>query len=158
MSCQDYEELILDYALGDLDADAARRCAAHIAACPACREVYESYRILAGAIADEPDILPTRAESEAMARALANACPAKARQPIPQGLPAMIWASILTFVLIVSTLALQVFGCVSLAGIARSIGPAPIAAAIVAIIFITSFVPIAAMAKRKPLNGMTFRR
>ncbi len=158
MNCQDCEQLMLDYALGEVDSDAAEQCAAHIATCPACRQAHESYCTLAQAIEREAGVQPTLAESESLARALADACPAETRQAIPEGLPAMIWASVLTFVLIVGTLALQVFGCVSLTDIARSIGPAPIAAAIIAIIFITSFLPIAAMAKRRPLNGMTFRR
>lgn len=158
MNCQDYEQLMLDYALGELDSDDAAQCAAHIEVCPACHGAYHSYLGVAGMISAEHDIRPTPEESQAVAQALGNTCPARAPQPLPRGLPAMIWASVLAFVVIVATLALQVFGYVSLLGTARSIGPVPIAAAIVAMVFITSFLPIAAMAKRQPLNGMTFRR
>jgi anti-sigma factor RsiW len=162
MSCQDYEPLILAYALGELGPNEAAECVGHIQSCPACRETYETYAGLAAMISGESESRPTPAESEALTRALAEVCNAPSRagtqtEPMP-GLPAMIVASVIAFVVIATTLALQTLGYISLVGIARAVGPAPIAAVVIFAIFVTSFLPIAAAAKHKPLNGMTFRR
>lgn len=161
MSCERYESSIVAYVLGELSPGEAAACRSHVEACERCRAACEGYVGLVRSIEDEPESAPTALESEALSRALARVQPAGARvqrEPLPRGLPALMWGSFAAFVVVVSVLSLYVSGCFSLVGVARSIGPAPIAAAVAVTIFVTSFLPIAVAARRKPLNGMTFRR
>lgn len=160
MNCEDYQSRMTSYILGELPAGEAVACRNHLETCTQCRASYETYARLVAAIEQEPELTPTVWESEALSRALGEvAQPAKsAREALPQGLPALIWASLAAFVVVASILALQVSGCLSLVSAARSVGPAPIALAVVVTIFVTSFLPIAVAARRRPLNGMTFRR
>lgn len=163
MSCTQYQASIIALVLGELPLDEAEACREHVETCEACREMYESYACLVSSIEGRPIACPTSAESQALSRALAQVVPAghttgASHEPLPQGLPALVWGSVMAFVVVASVLSLQVWGCVNLISVARSIGPAPIALGIVITIFVTSFLPIAVAARRKPLNGMTFRR
>jgi hypothetical protein len=130
---------------------------------------HESYACVVDSITREPAPVPTHAESEALSRALAEAAGVcfgaeslpkhiPAHEPLPQGLPVMIWASLLAFATVASVLALHVMGYFSFTAAAHAIGPVPIALVVVVTIFVTSFVPIAVASRRRPLNGMTFRR
>lgn len=169
MTCEQYESSIIAYAAGELNESDAAACQTHIQTCAHCRALQESYACVVDSIVREPAPVPTLSESEALSRALASEAgicfgaksPPKhipAHEPLPQGLPAMIWASLLAFATVASVLALHVMGCFSFTATARAIGPAPIALAVVVTIFVTSFLPIAVAARRRPLNGMTFRR
>ncbi len=158
MNCEQYEASIIACAAGELDENEAAECRAHIGSCDSCRAIYESYVCVIESVAGEPAPVPTRAESAALSRALARVETASPREPLAEGLPAMIWASLLAFAVVACVLGLHVAGCFSLVAAARAIGPAPIAVAVVMTVFITSFVPIAVASRRRPLNGATFRR
>ena len=62
------------------------------------------------------------------------------------------------FALVATVLALQTFGVMDILAVVTSVGPLVIALTLVVVVFVTSFVPIAVTARRRPLNGMTFRR
>ena len=162
MNCRECESALVGYAAGELAEDAASDCRAHLETCPACRKALEEYRGLIGAIADEPLAIPTKAESAALAMALdrVRPCPSPApayADPALQGLPAFAAACAVAFILVATILALHAFGAVSFAA-AGAIGWRAIAVTVTVIVFVTSFVPIAVTARRRPLNGMTFRR
>ena len=159
MNCEAYESSIIAYALGELTAEDAERCRAHLAVCEHCRAIYETYVGLTDAMEREPVLCPTYSESQALFRALNEAeWSAKPVSEPVKGLPALVLGSLAAFMVLASVLTLQVLGCFSLGNVARAIGPAPIAIVVVIILFVTSFLPIAVAARRKPLNGMTFRR
>ena len=162
MDCRDCELILVEYAMGELAQDTASDCRAHLETCPACRRELEDYRRLIGAIADEPVAVPSEAESAALAMALdrVRPCPSPAPRvadPGLQGLPAFAAACAAAFVIVAGILALHTFGAVSFAA-AGAIGWGTIAVTATVIVFVTSFVPIAVTARRRPLNGMTFRR
>ena len=163
MHCNERERQIIAYAAGELGTGEATDCQAHIESCARCRSAYESYARIAIAMAREPELLPTARESEALVRALARTYPAarkaKAVQdPLPGNLPVLIWASLLAFLAVASLLALQTLGRIDIAAALRAVGPAPIALGVAIFYILTSLLPIAVMARRRPLNGMTFRR
>lgn len=160
MSCERYEPSIVAYHLGELAAGDSAELFAHIETCERCRAAYEGYAGLVHAIEREFEISPTLCESESLSRALNQVVlrTKPASEHLPQGLPALIWASLAAFLVVASVLALQVLGCFSLANVIRAVGPAPIALVVVITVFVTSFLPIAVAARRRPLNGMTFRR
>ncbi len=160
MNCGECRSIIVAYVLGDLPASDSARCRSHVEGCAQCRALYNGYLRLVSEIDQQPLVAPTPSESVALAQALDRARPASRRAsvPLPPGVPALIWGSIAAFFFVVSVLAMQLWGSLDLVGIARSVGPAPIALAVVITVFVTSFLPIAVAAKRRPLNGMTFRR
>jgi anti-sigma factor RsiW len=158
MNCEQRESTIVAYVSGELNESEVAACLAHIDACAHCRAIYESCVCVIDAIARDPMPVPTRAESEALSRALAGLQRTPSREPLPQGLGALMWASLLAFAAVATVLALHVAGYFSLAATVRTIGPAPIALAAVITLIVTSFLPIAVAARRRPLNGMTFRR
>ena len=162
MDCRECEAILEAYVLGELTDGEGSACRAHVEACPACRQALEAYARVLDAIAAEPVATPSAAESAALAQALAqiDLCPQaeqRSTEPMPRGFPGFVLASVLAFVAIATVLALQRFGVVSIASLADSIGLRWIALTIVVIVFVTSFIPIAVTAHRRPLNGMTFR-
>ncbi len=162
MDCRECESMLVEYAMGELAEDAAPDCRAHLETCPACRRELEDYRRLIGVIADEPVAVPSEAESAALALALdrVRPCPSPATRvadPGLQGLPAFAAACAAMFVIVAAILGLHTFGAVSFAAVGV-IGWRAIAVTVTVIVFVTSFVPIAVTARRRPLNGMTFRR
>jgi anti-sigma factor RsiW len=161
MSCRQYEPYIIAYSLGELsDTSDLSDLQAHIESCPTCRTLYNSYTQLVSAMTAVPEPRPTTAESEALSRALAQVRPAPktVSEPLPRNLPILVWGSLVAFVAIAGVLALQAIGRIDLVSALLSIGPGRIAICVVIAIIITSFLPIAVTARRKPLNGMTFSR
>jgi hypothetical protein len=184
MDCKECESILEAYALGELPEnpvmlseakhlDAGARsftalrmtspaCHAHLEACPKCREALEACVRIMDAIACQPVPVPSESESAALAEALAGVelCPPVERkviEPVPQGFPAFLLASVLAFVAVATALALQMYGVVSVGSLVGRIGLPWIALMIVVTVFVTSFIPIAVTAHRRPLNGMTFR-
>ncbi|MCE5322215.1 zf-HC2 domain-containing protein [bacterium] len=163
MICEKYEPKIVAYVLGELAEAEAEQCHAHIEACEHCRSIYEKYACLVDEISRDAEPIPTLAESESLSQALAQ-IPLHQQQtrpdaqPYSKGLPALIFGSLVVFCAIAVVLSLQVLGHFNLAAAIWSIGPAPITVFILVAIFVTSFLPIAVASKRRPLNGMTFRR
>ncbi|MCE5314202.1 MAG: hypothetical protein ABFD49_00920 [Armatimonadota bacterium] len=163
MNCEHCEPSIIEYVLDELNECESADILAHIETCAYCRSLCESYACLVDTIACEPESHPTSAQSESLSRALARIdLPVKQTmpvgQPVAQGLLAMILGSMLAFVLIATVLTLQVLGSIDIVGAIWSHGPAPTIVFVAIAIFVTSFLPIAMTSKRRPLNGMTFRR
>ena len=163
MDCRECESILEAYALGELTESEQLACRAHVETCSACRQALQAYTCVLNAITAEPLPTPSQTESAALAEALAHVelCPRTDRrglESVPRGFPGFVLASVLTFVVIATVLALQRFGVVSIVALAGSIGLQWLALMAVVIVFVTSFIPIAVTAHRRPLNGMTFRR
>ena len=163
MDCRDCESVLVDYALGELPEDKASECRAHIDKCAACREEMSKFSCLERMMQDSPEATPTSAESARLSRALDEMALPQPRVPwatelVPRGLPAFVAACVLAFMLIASLLSFLAFGAVDVRSAAIGTRPGALICAAVMVVFITSFVPIAVTAKRRPLNGMTFRR
>lgn len=162
MECRQFRSLLEAYALGELVGNELTDCQAHIEACSNCRQAVDAYAGIVSAIASEPLAAPSESESASLAKALAGIelCPAPQRtapDAVPQGLPGFALASVLVFLLVAGVLALQRFGVIDIVSFAHEIGLQWIALAVVVVIVVTSFIPIAVTAHRRPLNGMTFR-
>ena len=162
MNCADCEPLLAAYASGDLPDQEVLDCRTHLETCERCRRSLEAYSLLVEAISSEPQIVLSAAESAALAKALdaASLAAKPAREVSGQwqsGAPAFAAASLAVFVLIVAALTAQVTGLIDVRSLAAYIRPPVVALAVVVIVFVTSFVPIAVTARRRPLNGMTFR-
>lgn len=163
MDCRECGSLLADYALGELAGGIASELRAHLDGCPACREKLSRHTCVIGMMRDEPEASPTARESARLAQALARVrlpqAPAqRADDAVPQGLPGFVAASVLAFAAMVALLALNAFGVIDIRSAALEIGPVAIAVTAIVVVFLTSFVPIAVTARRRPLNGMTFRR
>jgi anti-sigma factor RsiW len=162
MKCADFEALVDAYMLGELDVDLVVKCAAHAEGCAACRAVLQQSSVLVQAICDELRLAPTAHESAALTEALCRICPraepARAPQMHPRDLAGFLATSLATFVIAVTVLLLQAFGIIDMLSVVKAVGPAAIAVSLTVIVFVTTFVPIAITARRRPLNGMTFRR
>lgn len=160
MNCIECENLLAAYISGDLDEERSAACKLHLAECASCRESMELYSCLVDSISGSPMLIPTEAESFNLARSLKDV-----RLPSPIQ-PRLTWRQLfervaLAVMCIVSfvtvafiTLAIR-NGQVSISAFANPIVLLP---SIVIIIFIVSFLPIFITARRKPLNGMTFKR
>lgn len=163
MSCGDYELILSEYALGEMDDDAERACRKHLERCAECRAALAEYAVLVAAVGAAPVVAPTLDESAALAMALSTVrlggLPAKPRtQQASAGLTGLMAASLAAFIAVATVLALQVFGTVDVVSAVMSIGPLRLALTAVVAVFVTTFVPIAVTARRRPLNGLTFRR
>ena len=163
MNCTECESILAEYALGELADDDAALCRAHIEACPACREALAAYECVVGAIANDPVACPNQAESAALAKALdrVDACRTPARRPAEpalQGLPAFLAACVAAFLVVAGVAVVLAFRVTSIPVPVGVAGWAGVGVAVTVVVFLTSFVPIAVTARRRPLNGMTFRR
>jgi anti-sigma factor RsiW len=162
MKCKECEPLLAAYASGDLSEQEALDCRTHLGACESCRRSLETYSLLVEAIVGEPEIIASSAEFAALTEALDRASlPAKPAREVSgqwqSGVPAFAAASLGVFALLVAALTAQAVGLLDVRSLVAYIRPPFVAMAAVVIVFVTSFVPIAVTAKRRPLNGMTFR-
>jgi len=163
MLCKECELALVGYASADLSEEAGSACRAHLSGCGHCREVLESYKAIIGAMVDEPQLKPSASESAAVARALARI---PMRREVPQQLTprsayeflAFVLASAATFAVAAILLTLQMLGRIDLTSLPGLPSPMTIAGFVIVVVFVTSFLPIAVIAQRRPLNGMTFRR
>lgn len=163
MDCRECGSLLAGYALGELAGDVASEVREHLDGCPACRGELSRNSCLIGMMRDEPEASPTARESATLAEALARVkLPRQPAQRVddaaPQGLPGFAAACALAFAVIASLLSLAAFGWVDVRAVTSEIGPCTLVGVAVVVVIITSFVPIAVTARRRPLNGMTFRR
>jgi anti-sigma factor RsiW len=163
MDCRECESQLIALAVGELSEEAASQCRAHLDACPECREALAEYAGLIHAIADEPEVVPSVSESAELAAALERvqvrrAEAPKVSAPRPQGFFAFALASVVAFVLVAAALSLQVRGMIDIMAVITGRGALAAVLALTVVVFVTSFVPIAVTARRRPLNGMTFRR
>ena len=163
MDCKECELNLVDYVAGDLSEELASVCRSHLQTCASCRQSLAQYASVVEAIAGEPEALPSASESAALAAALdcvrpRIASPRPATAESPQGFAAFLLSSFAVFVLMIAALVAQAFGVIDVVSVAGSVGPARIALAWVIIVFVTSFIPIVVTARRRPLNGLTFRK
>lgn len=163
MDCLRCESIIIDYITGELPSEESSDCAAHLADCPECRELLAEYSQLVGLISTDSEVIPTAAESVLLASALSTVKlpqPELERRPetVAKGLPGFLAASVFAFVAVALLLGLQMVGKTSIWSLARSVNPLAAMVVVVIVMFVTSFLPIAVTARRRPLNGMTFKR
>ena len=163
MDCNQFESVVIEYMSGELRHEQAQECRAHLDQCPGCREQFEAYERVVHQICAETPVTPTEAESRALGDALAKsrlpraAVPQRAFRPV-EGFVGFLAASVAVFAIVAVTLALHAFGAINLLELCREIGFPAIAAVAIVVVFVTSFIPIAVTARRRPLNGMTFRQ
>jgi len=158
VDCRECGARLVSYVLGDLTEDMARACQAHLDRCANCRETVASFDNLISAIASEPETMPSAFESAALAAALAQFhVHRSAVAPALQEFSGFVLASVAAFAVVATVVALQSLGVVSVVSVVTAVGPAALALTVVAVIFISSFLPIAVTARRRPLNGMTFK-
>ena len=160
MDCKRFEPILTPYLVGDLSEQEAAACSEHLSRCAACREILEGYGRLIGSLTSEPMMQPSGSESAALARALADAGACHpAYRPTPTAnanqLLGFLLASIAVFAVIATVLALHVLGVVDFRS---AVGPAWIVSTWVIVVFVTSFLPIVVTSRRRPLNGLTFKR
>ena len=163
MDCKKFESILIEYIQNELSEDERLSCESHLQKCKNCREALEMQKALIGIVADEPMLAPSASESATLASALANVSlqPQVQNSFVPEqtnGLAGLIFASVAAFMAIVTLLALQVLGYIDIGSLPSSLGYARSFALAVMVIIVTSFVPIAVTARRRPLNGLTFRR
>ena len=161
MNCRECESKLAGYVLDDPSEEVRSACAAHLQTCAACREALAQYVSIVETISCEAEAAPSASESASLAMALAQVkLESAVAQPVsaqvPQGFLGFVLASAAVFVLLAVVLALQTLGAIDIIAFVRSFNPAALALTFVIIVFVTSFVPIAVTARRRPLNGMTF--
>jgi hypothetical protein len=127
-----------------------------------CRSEYESYKELISVVADEPVITPSASERESLNLALASVklpqpvCPSEDRTA--QGFLGFLLASIFAFIAIAGLLVTQKVSLNNLIASADPISVVKGFSTLGVVVFTTSFLPIVITARRRPLNGLTFRR
>jgi len=126
-------------------------------------EDFEEYRAVIKLITGEPCLVPTEQESLALAREigrirLAQPMSERARERSAVEMFGLTLASVAAFLIISTVVALQAFGRINLLPEANPLVFAKIGLIALVFMMITSFVPIFVTARRRPLNGLTFRR
>ncbi|MHB1457798.1 MAG: anti-sigma factor family protein [Armatimonadota bacterium] len=160
MDCRECENLLAAYVSGDLSEGQVTLYNLHMKECVECKGSMEMYACLKDSIIGSPMITPTEEESLDLARSLRDVKLPSTPQPrrtwnqlLEQ--VALAVMCIVSFI-IVAFIAWSVkMGQVSFSTIAN---PAILLPGIIIVIFIVSFLPIIITARRKPLNGMTFKR
>ena len=163
MDCKKCESILIEYIMNELSEDERSRYESHLQECADCREALAAQKALINIVAGVPLLTPSASESASLASALANVSLqpqvqiSSAPEPV-SGLAGLIFASAAAFIAIVTLLALQVLGYIDIASLPSSLGYVRSLAIAIMVIIVTSFVPIAVTAYRRPLNGLTFRR
>jgi hypothetical protein len=155
MECKQCEELLLGHACGDLSSPEIEL---HLMDCAKCREALESYRAAIKLLADEPMLSPSRSESAQLARALDRAAVQGRVSIRPKEVLGFAVATALTFAFLVMVLGLQLLGRINIVWMIGPLNVPKVVVSAVAILIVTSFIPILITAKRRPLNGLTFSR
>ena len=159
MNCEQCQSIIEDYLLEEAPDSLAAECRSHLAECPICREEFEHYSRLIQCVAGAQRPMPTPQERASLSQALSRVRTEPQRAaPVIKGLPTMVLASAVAFVLVATTLALHTLGTIDLLSQVRGSGLRIAVPVWTVVVFVTSFVPIIVTARRRPLNGMTFRR
>lgn len=163
MNCERCEQMLTAYVTGDLAPHEVEAVEHHVERCDDCSCALQEYRMLINLIGSEPTISPTMSESRELTKALAAApacrlAPARISPRTVYEFLGFAFVSVIAFAVMASVLALQLTGRIDVVAITSPLGSARLVAVAVTVIFVTSFVPILVTAKRRPLNGMTFRR
>ena len=157
MECRHCEELLVGYACGDLSAREVEAIELHLAGCSRCREALECSRSTMKLLADEPILSPSKSESAQLARALERVAAPKVSIR-PSEVFGFAIATALTFAFLVIVLGLQLLGRINIMWMIGPLNVPKVVVSAVAILIVTSFIPILITAKRRPLNGLTFSR
>jgi hypothetical protein len=158
MECSEYEPILIDYLLGDLDEPQAAECLEHLANCSTCRLAIESYRAVLSDLTDQPQLTVTPAESASLAMALTKVVLHPSSSADPRSVREIMWlalASLIAFMLIGAVTALHMTGGIQLSPLVSAIGLPWLILGGVTILFVTSFIPIVVTARRSPLNELT---
>ena len=158
MNCQEFQNTILEAALGELSAEDTRQHEKHRLECEGCRESYGRYLSLVAALNDAPLTEPTRAESVRLTEALHGLTSPRASQPLivaPRGF--LAFAATLTVVFLAMVAGLMRMGPVSFPGQLSYRSGAALFAAGVVILFVTTLIPIAVSTKAQSM-AMRVRR
>ena len=163
MDCRQLECKLVELALDELTQEESAQCRAHVLTCEGCAEALAEYEAVASELVGEPMASPSASESAALASALAKVQLGRAPaprpvNPLPQGFGEFVAASLAVFGLVTALLVLQIRGAIDFRAILAGVGAFKALGAATVIVIVTSFVPIAITARRRPLNGMTFRR
>ncbi|MHB1001861.1 MAG: anti-sigma factor family protein [Armatimonadota bacterium] len=160
MNCKECENLLAAYVSDDLNGETCSACSLHLRECESCRYALESYSCLINIIANSPTVPPTKTESINLCRSLKSV---KLTSPIKSHFAP--WQKLeritLMIMCIISFIAITLITKVIRSGqvsINIITDPIIILPSIAIIIFIVSFLPIVITARRKPLNGATFKR
>ena len=160
MECKHCEELLSGYACGDLSCEEVEGIELHLIGCPNCRAALDSCRAAISLIADEPMLCPSRSESARLARGLdrIQTCDPQQARIRPNEVLGLAVATALTFAFLVIVLGLQLLGKINIMWVLGPINMPKVAMYGVAILVVTSLIPILVTARRRPLNGLTFSR
>lgn len=154
MECRQCEESLMGYACGDLPSPEIEL---HLMDCAKCRKALESYRSSMKMLADEPMLSPSKSESAQLARALERVAAPKVSIR-PSEVFGFAIATALTFAFLVIVLGLQLLGRINIVWMIGPLNVPKVVVSAVAILIVTSFIPILITAKKRPLNGLTFSR
>ena len=154
MECRQCEESLMGYACGDLPSPEIEL---HLMDCAKCRKALESYRAAMKLLADEPMLSPSKSESAQLARALERVAAPKVSIR-PSEVFGFAVVTVLTFAFLVIVLGLQLLGRINIVWMIGPLNVPKVVVSAVAILIVTSFIPILITAKKRPLNGLTFSR
>ena len=155
MECRQCEESLMDYACGDLPSSEIEL---HLMDCAKCRAALESCQAAINMLAGEPMLSPTRSESARLTQAL-NRIPVQGQVRIRLNeVLGFAVATAFTFAFLVIVLGLQHLGRINIIWMIGPINMPKAAVYGIAILVVTSLIPILVTAKRRPLNGLTFSR
>lgn len=159
MNCKECENLLAAYVSDELDGERSSACSMHLKECEPCRSLLESYSCLIDAIAESPMISPTKVESIELCRSLKSVkLPSTRFRFAPRQLLeriALLTMCIMSFIAITMIMSMLRNGQISISIITD---PLIIFSGLAIVIFIVSFLPIVITARRRPLNGATFKR
>lgn len=160
MNCRECENLLAAYVSDDLNEELSTACSLHLDECVSCRESMKLYACFLTSISESPMIIPTETESINLSKSLKDV-----KLPAPVQ-PHLTWRQQLEHIALV-VMCIVSFAAVTMITWAIRSGqipvsmitnPAVLLPVIIIIVFIISFLPIAITARRKPLNGATFKR
>jgi hypothetical protein len=86
VECSEVRKLLSEAALGDLDAEPARRVAEHVKACDPCRAAQASLSSTVAALRGVADVVPSAERREAAVRAMSR------EHAVPPRRPRLVWA------------------------------------------------------------------
>lgn len=158
MECRQCEESLAEYACGEVSKEEAERIEIHLADCPQCSEALKCCQATIQLLADEPILSPSRSESVQLARALDKVAVQGRVSVRPNEVVGFAIATALTFAFLVIVLGLQLLGRINIMWMIGPLNVPRVVVSAVAILVVTSFIPILVTAKRRPLNGLTFSR
>lgn len=163
MNCEEIRRILVEYHVGELDKERRDECKSHLENCPGCLNALLAYQSIIAEAERIPRIHPSPAESMSLSHELDRITK---KPPVPIRVErnrtterlAFLLASIMVFTLMSVCLRLESLSLTNVLAAVGSIRLSVIALAAVAFIFVTSFLPVVVISRRKPINGMALRR